>query len=172
MDIKEIATQTLKDALHYLHEIEPQVYAMPLDLLFGASIGQHTRHFIEFYQCLLDQTSNGGSIVNYALRARDLRIEENPEFAGSRVNELCMRILDVRENTSCTLICDEHVDGNSGVTVESNFERELIYNIEHTIHHLAIIKIGLHAIAPRIELPTHFGVAPSTIQHKQQQCAQ
>jgi hypothetical protein len=172
MEIKEIAAHTLRDALCYLRDIAPEVYGMPLDLLFGASIGQHTRHFIEFYQCLLDQTAGQGQTVNYALRARDLRIEEDPSFAAGLVDEICERLQAIPENIACTLICDEHVDNNNGITVQTNLERELIYNIEHTIHHLAIIKIGLFAVAPRIALPEHFGVAPSTIQHKQKQCAQ
>lgn len=172
MHIKEIAAQTLKDALAYLHQIDQTIYAMPLDLLFGASIGQHTRHFVEFYQCLLDQTTLPGSEVNYALRMRDLRIEEDPDFAAGRVDILSHRILEITENKDCILVCDEHVEEDSGIIVASNLERELVYNIEHTIHHLAIIKIGLHAIAPQIILPPHFGIAPSTIQHKQKQCAQ
>ncbi|MDX1476670.1 MAG: hypothetical protein R3301_03155 [Saprospiraceae bacterium] len=56
--------------------------------------------------------------------------------------------------------------------MDSSLERELIYNIEHTIHHLAIIKIGLAIIAPDIPLPAHFGVAPSTVKYKQGICAQ
>lgn len=172
MDIKEIAARTLSDALYYLNDIDPEVYAMPLDLLFGASIGQHTRHLVEFYQCLLDQATVEGSTVNYALRARDLRIEEDPAFAAGRIQELCRRINAIGSNIVCTLVCDEHVDDKSGITVPTNMEREMIYNIEHTIHHLAIIKIGLRAVAPRIELPAHFGIAPSTIKHKQAQCAQ
>lgn len=172
MNIKEIAAQTLKDAQCYLKEIDPQVYGMPLDLLFGASIGQHTRHFVEFYQCLLDQTKDEGNVVNYALRARDLRIEENPQFASDRINEICDRLLSLNASRSCELVCDEHIESPSGITVDSNINREIVYNIEHTIHHLAIIKIGLHAIAPSIALPSHFGVAPSTIQHKLKICAQ
>jgi hypothetical protein len=171
MNIKEIAAQTLQDALHYLNDIDQEVYSMPLDLLFGASLGQHTRHFVEFYQCLLDQLENGNT-VNYALRIRDIRIEEDPVFASSLIDTLCTRLLSLNQNMACTLVCDEHVQDNTGITVESNLHRELVYNIEHTIHHLAIIKIGLHAVAPRIPLPAHFGVAPSTVQHKQKQCAQ
>jgi hypothetical protein len=64
------------------------------------------------------------------------------------------------------------MDSVSGLTSQSNIERELMYNIEHTIHHLAIIKIGLNAVAPQIALSEHFGVAPSTIRHKQNICAQ
>lgn len=172
MNIKEIAAQTLQDAQCYLKEIDPQVYAMPLELLFGASIGQHTRHFVEFYQCLLEQTQGDGNVVNYALRARDLRIEEDPEFSSAIIDELCTRLLALNVSRSCHLVCDEHIEEQSGITVDSNIGREIVYNIEHTIHHLAIIKIGLYAIAPRITLPSHFGVAPSTIQHKQKACAQ
>src|SRR5690606_34843462 len=44
MNIKDVAAQALQDALTYLKEIDPEVYARPIDLLFGATIGQHTRH--------------------------------------------------------------------------------------------------------------------------------
>ena len=171
MTIKDIAAQALQDARVYLGEIDPGIYGLPLDLLFGASIGQHTRHFVEFYQCLLDQAS-AGQTVNYALRARDLRIEEDPRFAEAMIGEICSRLPQLDEHQSCALACDDHASEIAGMTIKTNLGRELLYNIEHTIHHLAIIKIGLNAVAPGIRLPEHFGVAPSTIRHKQKTCAQ
>jgi hypothetical protein len=46
--------------------------------------------------------------------------------------------------------------------IKSNFERELLFNIEHCIHHQAIIKIGfLHL--NKMELNDDYGVAKSTI---------
>ena len=174
MSIKDIAAQALRDALPYLGEIDPGVYQMPLELLFGASIGQHTRHFVEFYQCLLAQTTGDTQepVVNYALRKRELRIEEDPAFTSALIQEICSRLTGLDESQSCRLICDEHVADAEGLAIGSNVGRELMYNIEHTIHHLAIIKIGLNAVAPQIVLPEHFGVAPSTIRHKQNICAQ
>ena len=50
--------------------------------------------------------------------------------------------------------------------VSSSFFRELTYLIEHTIHHLAIIKIGLNEVYPAIEIPKNFGVAHSTIRYQ------
>ena len=44
--------------------------------------------------------------------------------------------------------------------------RELHYNVEQCIHHLALIKVALKIIRPDIELSESFGVAPSTIQHR------
>ena len=51
----------------------------------------------------------------------------------------------------------------------SNLDRELVYNIEHAIHHMALIKIGIKEVAPQLQLPEGFGVANSTIRHKKQQ---
>ncbi len=171
MTINSVAERVLRDAEFYLDTIDSEVYSMPLDLLFGASIGQHTRHFIEFYRCLLLQIEQPGSVVNYSKRARDLSIETDPQVARKHISEIAVKLAGINTNRSCVLECDDHIDGAAN-TVDSNLERELLYNIEHTIHHLAIIKIGLAAVAPSIEIPEHFGVAPSTIKHKQNICAQ
>lgn len=169
MTINIVAERVLRDAEIYLDSIDKDVYGMPLDLLFGASIGQHTRHFIEFYRCLLSQVGKDPRIVNYSKRKRDHTIESEPSVAKQHISEISEQLFCLSENHKCLLECDDH----AGETpVESNLERELLYNIEHTIHHLAIIKIGLAAVAPQIDLPEHFGVAPSTIRHKQNICAQ
>ena len=49
--------------------------------------------------------------------------------------------------------------------IDTNFYREALYNIEHTIHHMALIRVGIKEVSS-ITLPEYFGVAPSTIQHK------
>ena len=171
MDIRSAAEQVLRNAEHYLDHIDQDVYNRPLDLLFGASIGAHTRHFIEFYTCLLDQLNGEDPVVDYSGRRRDERIENDPAIAAQAIVQLSEQIRSLNLDQSCRLRCSEHVK-NTESYVESNARRELLYNIEHTIHHLAIIKIGLAAIAPQIELPAHFGVAPSTIEYKQGACAQ
>jgi hypothetical protein len=171
MQINSVAAQTLHDAEVYLKEINPDVYSMPLDLLFGASIGQHTRHFVEFYRCLLDQISMEEPEVNYSKRLREPAIEEDPEFALQTIEGLVSKIQALDHNVNCKLKCSEHFESGE-VSVSSNLERELLYNIEHTIHHLAIIKIGIAAIAPGIFLPEHFGVAPSTLRYRDGICVQ
>ena len=49
--------------------LSDEIYAKPLNILTGRSIGQHIRHIIEFYHCLLSQANK--SVVNYDLRKRD-----------------------------------------------------------------------------------------------------
>jgi hypothetical protein len=169
--IPQIAGIVLGDLSYYLDIIDPVVYQSPLELLSGSTIGQHTRHIIEFYTCLIEQSKgHPDPVINYALRRRDYRIESQPDHALSCVNVLCEQLVDLDPEKPCRLDCAEH--GQGDLLVTSTIGRELIYNIEHTIHHLAIVKIALKTILPLLELPEHFGVAPSTIRHRQEACAQ
>ena len=49
--------------------------------------------------------------------------------------------------------------------VTTTYFREIIYNTEHTIHHLALIKVGLIELNINIVNP-EFGMAYSTIKYK------
>ncbi len=169
--LPQVAASVLNDLRHYLSILEPVLYQAPMDLLSGSTIGQHTRHIIEFYTCLIDQSNQKPvPVINYAKRQRDYRIESEPDYALHLVNEICERLGDLDINKNCLLDSSEH--GLEDLLVSSTIGRELIYNIEHTIHHLAIVKIALKATTPSIDLPEHFGVAPSTIRHRQETCAQ
>jgi len=169
--IPQIARIVLGDLRYYLEIIDPVVYQSPLEVLSGSTIGQHTRHIIEFYNCLIEQcVQQTDPLINYADRRRDHQIESQPDHAIRFLNELFNRLQDLDPQQHCFLDCAEH--GQEELLVSSTIGRELIYNIEHTIHHLAIVKIALKAILPSIELPEHFGVAPSTIRHRQEACAQ
>ena len=169
--LPQVAGSVLNDLRHYLSILEPVLYQAPMDLLSGSTIGQHTRHIIEFYICLIDQCDLADvPVINYAKRQRDYLIESEPDHALRLVNEICERLGDLDIDKNCMLDSSEH--GLEDLLVSSTIGRELIYNIEHTIHHLAIVKIALKATTPSIDLPEHFGVAPSTIRHRQEICAQ
>ncbi len=166
-----IAGAVLDDLRCYLSVIEPMTYQAPLDILSGSTIGQHTRHIIEFYNCLLEQSAEPGDpVINYALRRRDHVIEGQPDHALTCVDQIVSQLRELSAERPCLLDSTEH--GAENLLVTSTIGRELIYNIEHTIHHLAIVKIALKSVAPQIALPEHFGVAPSTIRYRQEACAQ
>lgn len=52
----------------------------------------------------------------------------------------------------------------------TNIGRELLYCLEHVIHHMTIIIIGIEQTWPEVVIEADFGVAPFTIRHYQQ-CA-
>jgi len=52
--------------------------------------------------------------------------------------------------------------------VSSSFGRELVYCLDHAIHHQALIKIGLKELDCAQLVSEHFGVAYSTIRYRMQ----
>lgn len=170
MQILQATELTLQSLLRFLEQIDQPVYAKPLNVFNGSSLGGHTRHIIEFYHCLIKNYNKG--IINYDLRERDKNIENDPELAAVAVQNIITELNKINLDDQIELHMSYDTQNNSIDTVLSNVKREVVYNLEHTIHHMALIKIGVNTAAPHIELEGEFGVAPSTIKFHQNQCAQ
>lgn len=167
MRLNEIARNLLSDVVYYLERLPAETYLQPLPLLSGSSIGQHTRHLIEFFQCLVQQSASG--VIDYDARQRNLSIEQDPLYAAASVQTLMKQLLEEKFKNELYLVVNYATQGEDIHQLATTFERELVYNIEHTIHHLAMIKVGFAIAAPDITLPTGFGVAPSTLRHREAQ---
>jgi hypothetical protein len=169
MYLQETAIALLQDIRSLLSRLSAAQYAAPLEVLSGSTIGQHTRHLIEFFDCLIRQAPAG--TVNYDLRARHELLSADPAQASARIGALIQAIRSEGRPAALLLEVSYDLGGQEICCIPTTFERELVYTIEHAIHHLAIIKIGLRAAAPELELPEGFGVAISTLRHQQQHAA-
>jgi uncharacterized damage-inducible protein DinB len=148
--------QQLHDLVEQLTEAE---FSGRLSILSGSSIGMHLRHILEFYECLFEGLQTG--TVNYEKRRRNLRLENEKTFALQALQDLCQRLLAGTRDVLLQLEVEE------GETISTTFQRELVYNTEHCIHHMALLRIGLESCCPQVRLPEDFGVAPSTVRHRQ-----
>ena len=167
MEIKS-AVNSLFVQLHFvLENLNNEQFQTPSASLSGSTIGQHIRHSLEFFICLINSKESG--IVNYDKRERSPEIEEKIEYALNLLNELSAAVKESSSNNELVLELSYGHSEDDCLKVKSNFDRELVYNIEHAIHHLALIKIGIIEIAPEIALPKGFGVANSTIRYQKQQ---
>lgn len=161
-------THTLGHIQSFLEHIPEQAFSQPLNIFNQSSIGQHTRHVIEFLQCLIHQCQCEDRVINYEKRQRDKAIEEVPAQAMAAIQEVVKALES--ETLPQNLILETQYGSHLPVhRVETTLEREIIYNIEHAIHHLAMIRIGLQVVAPDLDIPRGFGVAPSTIRYRKPQ---
>ena len=115
------------------------------------------------FQCLNVQYSEG--VVNYDSRKRDRSIETDINTAKVAI-ENCLNELE-KPNKSIRLV--QMIEGYE-ITTESNYNRELLYNLEHCIHHQALIKVAVLQLES-VQISESFGVAPSTLEYRKQ-CAQ
>lgn len=149
-----------------LEQLSQEQYVQPCKTLFNATIGQHVRHIIELFQCLENGYAEGK--VNYEQRKRDTRIETDKAFAMGLLAGVYQGLHLENKEIQLEACYDEH--DTSPVTISTNFYREVAYNLEHTIHHMALIRVGITEVSD-IMIPEEFGVASSTIKYRQQ-CAQ
>ena len=155
--------KTLLELSDLVSKLSDADYCFPCNDLSNATIGEHTRHIIEMFQCLENQYENG--VVNYDNRKRDYLIQTNTAFA----NECIAAILNQIDKDNKSLQLQQIVDGQI-LLIESNYHRELLYNLEHCIHHQALIKVAIIQLAS-IDIDENFGVARSTIEYRKQ-CVQ
>jgi hypothetical protein len=133
-------------------------YSMPLPILSGSSLGEHTRHITEFFQCLLEGVSH--ETIAYDHRKRDRALETDKQLALQALADISSRLPLQEKKMTLT----ENMEDGKTLAISTGYLREWLYAIEHAIHHMAIIKIGLRSLNLSVE--NHFGVAPSTFQHR------
>ncbi|WP_264566612.1 DinB family protein [Flavobacterium sp. N3904] len=154
---------SLDELIELLNQLSQGEYSKSCFELSGASIGEHTRHIIEMFQCLNRNYDSG--IVNYDKRERNVLIETNTDFAIQMILDIKNSISKDNKNIELQQI----IDGNA-VHIQSNYYRELLYNLEHCIHHQALIKVAILK-CESIVVDDNFGVARSTIEYRKQ-CVQ
>lgn len=155
--------QSLDELTNLLSQLSDTDYSKSYESLSGATIGEHTRHILEMFQCL--EKSYDSGVLNYDDRERNIQIQTETKFARQ-----CIENIKVGLKIENKLIYLELVMNDLGMRIQSNYYRELLYNLEHCVHHQALIKVAVLQ-CENVLVDENFGVARSTIEYRKQ-CAQ
>jgi hypothetical protein len=166
MQLQQAVNKVFVQLAETLNQLSQQEYAKPCSTLFNNTIGQHVRHIIELFQCL--ENGYDAGIVNYENRKRDVVIENDKAFAIRLLADVYKNLK--KENKELILEASYDDLSTDPITIGTNYHREIAYNLEHTIHHMALIRVGINEVSD-LRLPAEFGVASSTVKHRNQ-CAQ
>ncbi|AVV50573.1 hypothetical protein [Leptospira santarosai] len=152
---------TFNQLADFLSVVKEEEYSKSVAQLTGLSVGKHVRHCIEVLENLTVglETSN----VFYDRRKRNPLYETSPLAARDKIFELLGKLERIDENKIIEL--SYLIDPNTGLEgkTTTNLKREFLYVQDHTIHHMAIIKLYA-CFLQNVSLPEEFGVALSTLQ--------
>ncbi|OYU79168.1 MAG: hypothetical protein CFE23_15340 [Flavobacterium sp. BFFFF1] len=154
---------SLNEMTGLLKQLSDHEYTNQCKALSNATIGEHTRHIIEMFQCLEKNYESG--LVNYDNRLRNKQIQTDTAFAIASIVEIQENL----DKADKAIALQQIIDGEE-ILINSNYFRELLYNLEHCIHHQALIKVALHD-CENVTIDANFGVARSTVEYRNQ-CAQ
>lgn len=160
--MKEHCKDNLNELGLLLNNLTQKEFTRPCEFLSGATIGQHIRHILELYDCLLNRSSEGK--VCYDSRKRDILLETKISFALKKI-DIILQELKILEDKP--MILEGSYSAKNEISlVKTSLFRELAYNLEHSIHHQALIKVGMRELGKLNLISVNFGVAPATIKFK------
>jgi hypothetical protein len=160
-----ISVAVLEQLQRQLSLLQPHEYNAPLTVFNGASIGAHTRHVLEFYECLLNGYTQG--VIDYDARKRNMSLQDDLHYALACAQRVAAQLLtsDIDKND---LTLRMSFGPDQVCQVPTTFVREEVYLIEHSIHHFALIRIGIQTEFGHVAVEPDFGIAYSTIQYRAQ----
>jgi uncharacterized damage-inducible protein DinB len=130
-----------------------------------AGIGQHVRHVLDHYRAF--KLGVDDKCVDYNLRTRNSHEETDSLVAQHNIDELIIWLQSYSgDYLELTVISEISLREAKTESMNSNTERELLYLINHSIHHMAYA--SLLASSKGIELPRHIGLAPGTASYERE----
>lgn len=135
---------------------------------YHSSIGEHFRHILDHYQCLIagfKKTDNNRVFIDYDRRQRDPQMERDPERTIAWIARICgflEKIPEIRvDSLAVKMDTGSHAEDQ---WASSSLSRELQFLLSHTVHHYALITT-MNVVAG-VKTPEDFGIAPSTLAHR------
>ncbi|MBK8289972.1 MAG: DinB family protein [Flammeovirgaceae bacterium] len=165
----EAGSTILKQLVDIVTTINEEDFRKPSAALSNSTVGQHLRHTLEFFICLEQGYELG--VVNYDKRIHNKAMENDKHIALHTLHQIQEFVTENQIDKPLKLEVGYKPDSEETMVIATNYLRELTYNIEHAVHHMAIMKIGIREVAGYINLPIDFGVAVSTIRYKDSELA-
>lgn len=154
----------LMQGLELLLKLDDSTFSQVASVPYNASIGQHYRHLLEHFHCLVNGAPAGE--IDYDARERNRRLETEVSYACDITCDVLRTFKSYSEEMlqrKCMVIHSVGYGTGKPSTIESNIGRELAYCVGHAIHHYAIIRLVSNAL--NVSVSPEFGFAPSTLKH-------
>ena len=129
-------------------------------------VGAHLRHVLDCYRCFLRGLDSDR--IDYDARERNASLESDRRIAREKLLEVRHALEELGgsdRNRQMWVRVDAAAWSDVDPWTQSTLGRELQFLLSHTVHHFALIAMTLRAIG--FEPGSAFGVAPSTLEHRE-----
>ena len=156
-----VATQdVLLQGLSLLFKLSDRTYCQIVEAR-GASIGEHYRHVVQHFECVIRSIRSGE--INYEARERNHRLETDVTFAAIATCDVLRAIkkYDIATlNRACAVVSTLTDLAAQPLFVETTVRRELAYCIGNALHHYTIVRQICRQIG--VEVPPEFAITRSS----------
>ena len=160
--VEDVMTQGL-EVLSLVADDGTYRYVLPAP--YSASVGQHYRHVIDHFTCLMRGLLTG--VIDYDNRPRELRVEisiDEARYATASLIAYVGALTTTEIEASCAVLYSVGYREEKPIVIETVVAREIAFCVSHAVHHFAIVRLVCDELA--LALPAEIGVAPSTLKHR------
>lgn len=157
--------QTVAESLYPINDILAILCDLPdkkgEQYFVELNVGRHFRHVYDHFNAVF--AGSGSGVVDYNHRQRESDVERDMGLSQSSLEKIiaaCLGLDGAYLSNTIEVISEVSCSTEKSYRFTSNIERELLYLINHTVHHLAYVKLLLKGAD--IALPETIGIAPST----------
>lgn len=163
--MKRAVHQALLQVSQILEAFDPLPSAQADALYTDSMTGRHLRHVFDHFHALRAGLATG--CIDYNVRHRDSVEEICRHAAIEKLEDLELWLMSAElNNREMTILSEVDCTQASTMRFDTNLDRELLYVLNHTIHHAAHIRLALQHRG--LTLPTHIGIAPCTASFQRQ----
>jgi len=163
--VAKAAEGVLQQGLTLLAQLDEVTYGKFIGSPRRASLGQHYRHVLDHFLCLI--TGVEVLEIDYDRRARDPRLEKSLEFARATTERLMREFRaydDEVMERPCRVRYSVGYGDSEPISLPSVISREMAFCVGHAVHHYAIIRLLCAELGAN--LGHEFGIAPSTLKYR------
>ncbi|MBT5032837.1 MAG: hypothetical protein HOM55_11140 [Proteobacteria bacterium] len=125
----------------------------------GSTIGRHVRHVLDHFDALKTGLAKGK--IDYDQRHRDCVIETDARLATTHTKSIIDWLLKhAKTDKALNIKTEVSAVLQQPQTVSSSLKRELVYLMNHTIHHSAYTALLLKSFGEVVD--ESIGLAPAT----------
>jgi len=163
--VAKAAEEVLQQGLNLLAQVEETTYGKLVGPPYRASLGQHYRHVLDHFLCLVAGVET--LEIDYDRRGRDVRLETSRECACAATEKL-IRAFQAYDDEMMERPCGVRYSVGYGdvepIRLPSVVAREVAFCVGHAVHHYAIIRLLCSELGANLE--PELGIAPSTLKYR------
>jgi uncharacterized damage-inducible protein DinB len=159
-DAVNALTRSLDDLANLLARTSDETYAWKPSGGVSGSVGAHVRHVLDHVKALVERPRQNP--MTYDRRVRDTAVEQR-RLSGIEALRRARQHLATLADAPCDepVVLEAVVEyGQPPIAVPTSLAREVVFALQHTIHHQAIIAVLLQQVG--VQVPARFGYAPAT----------
>lgn len=156
MELHKTTQLILLQLVGLLENFPDKHYRKSLEVIADASVANNMCTILRTYRNLIHGMERGE--IDYNRKCAESGWELNKQLAVDSLRSIIHELDKWPDTAEIKVTSDIGCMESHKLKTNSTYGRELLFCMEHTIHHMVVMKTGVYIQWPEVEMPRNFGM--------------